>query len=193
MSPEIIPKSDVLPAPLGPTIPTEAPGSNWKVISSATTTWPNFLETPSSCSSDTDDALGVRRLEGARERNVLVQRVVHHVRRPRPLLVANGRFRTGLPLDAHRLDDAYAGRGSGLRGEVQRTRHADVVDGLDRVRDGLAIVGIFHLLQRLNDDLEQRVRRAHGLDPLLARRLLVVRRELARGHSRQRGLIGTCL
>ena len=52
MSPDTIAKSEVFPAPLGPTMPTASPCSSWRLTSSATTTWPNFLETPSSWSSD---------------------------------------------------------------------------------------------------------------------------------------------
>src|ERR1700742_1213584 len=50
-SPEIRPNRLVLPAPFGPTMPTVSPAPTARDRSSAITTWPNRLVTPSSSSS----------------------------------------------------------------------------------------------------------------------------------------------
>src|SRR5665213_755754 len=183
----MMPKSEVFPAPFGPTTPVDVPSSNWKVISSATTTRPKRFETPSSWRSGIYGLnLGVRWLEFGLNRNVRVQRVVNNPRRPRVLLVAHERRRTGLPLDAHRLDDADALRRVGLRRKVQRSTHSVVVHLGEGVGHRLTVVRVLDLLQGFDDNLEERVRRTHRLDPLTLRDGLILRGERVGRHARER-------
>src|SRR5215472_18936865 len=133
-SPEIRPNRLVLPAPFGPTIPTMSPGCTASHRLSAITTWPNFLDKPSSSSSDpgepgTRDPMVirslVRRQQVGGDLRLRLQGVVDDLHLDRVL----GSL---LPLHADRRGDRDA-RSGPARGEVKRSGHAldvHLVDGV---------------------------------------------------------------
>src|SRR5204862_8166307 len=92
-SPEMRPTRLVLSAPVGPPIPTTAPGPTVNERSSAMTRRPNRFVTWSSASRELVIRLLVRRFEGSRERHIGHQLIVHDLHRVAPLGV-------GLPLHA---------------------------------------------------------------------------------------------
>src|ERR1051326_2153826 len=97
--PEISPNTLVLPAPLGPTIPSTPPAPTGRDRRSATTTLPKLLLTASSSSNGGAAESGIRRRQVGGDLHILVQRVVHHLHLERE------RAGALLPLHADRLDD----------------------------------------------------------------------------------------
>src|SRR5450755_3036774 len=100
-SPEMRPNRLVLPAPFGPTIPTVSPAWTVRERSSATTTRPNRLVTPSSWSSGFVIRSRVGRQQVAGDLRVRLQRVVDDLGLQRVCGAL-------LPLDADRRRDRDA-------------------------------------------------------------------------------------
>src|SRR5205814_2252734 len=156
--------SVVLPAPFGPTMPSASPSSRWRLTSSIALTERNDFETPWS-STRAGKALLVRdrqelprplqpghALAADDDELVLVLRALAPLR-AREQRLRHVRHRA-LRLPAHPPDDG-----------VQ-------VGGLDRVHDRLLVVHVLRPREHVGGDLEERVREADRLRPLLVGRLL---------------------
>src|ERR1700761_2507121 len=116
-SPEMRPNRLVLPAPFGPTSPTESPAPTLNERSSAMTTRPNRLVAWSSWSRAVSIWFLVRRQQVAGELGLRLQGVVHDLGLQRVLGAL-------LPLDPDRRGDRPPWRGRLGRGEVQRPGQA---------------------------------------------------------------------